>query len=321
MKKLICILCMLTLTACTAVFNNRQTKINIFNVKSDLANGLNVRNEIVLNDLTENTNKHAALIYESGRVKHTDVLENKIKISQSNNLKGIYLYDEFHCITDAYYDTKNSIDNNEKVITVLLDGFSLAQYNYAKDAGNISFLNKYLKNEAISVYVPVTNSGYGAIITGQTPDKNSIHDRSDREMSAESIFKYAIENKINICLLEGNIKILNTEIEPILHTDTNKDGDTDDEMYESLLASLEKNDFIFVHFHGIDDRGHRYGPYSKETMEYIKKIDGYINDLSALWAGKIIITSDHGMHEEAGTGNHGEMMSSDMVVPYFIIEK
>ncbi|MFA9422922.1 MAG: alkaline phosphatase family protein, partial [Sedimentibacter sp.] len=91
------------------------------------------------------------------------------------------------------------------------------------------------------------------------------------------------------------------------------------EMYESALrASAENYDFIFVHFHGIDDRGHSYGPEADETMLYIKLIDSYISELSNIWDGTIILTADHGMHETENGGTHGECRYSDMVVPYFL---
>ena len=69
-----------------------------------------------------------------------------------------------------------------------------------------------------------------------------------------SIFKYALDNNKSCILLEGDIKILNTEIEPELHTDINKNSETDGEIYESALISVNEDyDLIFIHFHGIDD--------------------------------------------------------------------
>jgi len=77
---------------------------------------------------------------------------------------------------------------------------------------------------------------------------------------------------------------------------------------------------VFIHFHGIDDRGHSFGPYSDETMEYIKAIDQYIETLGKVWDGAIIIAPDHGMHETDEGGGHGICVQSDIIVPYFIKE-
>lgn len=242
------------------------------------------------------------------------------KNNKIENIKGIYLSNDFNSITDAYYGAKNYIDNNEKVMLVLLDGFGYNEYKLAKQKEYIPFLDQYFKNTALSVYTPVTNAGYAAIITGQTPDVNGIHDRSFRQMGVESIFGYAIKEEKKSILLEGNIKILNTEIEPELHLDMNKDSDTDDEMFEGAInAAKEDYDLIFVHFHGIDDRGHTYGPESQETMDYIKKVDSYIKEIREVWGESIILTADHGMYSTEDGGSHGECRMEDMIVPYFEI--
>lgn len=243
-------------------------------------------------------------------------IDNSIIISE--DIVGIYIGDDYYSITDVYHDAKTYLDNGEKAMVVLLDGFSLEQYKLAEEMGILSFLNQHFKNEALSVFTPVTNAGFAAMITGQTPDINGVHDRSFRTIKIDSIFDYALKNQKKSALLEADIKILNTEIEPLLHIDTNSDGDIDDEIYNTakVLAS-EDYDFIFIHFHGIDDRGHTYGPKSFETMNYIGKIDGYLEEISSIWNGPIILTADHGMHETEDGGNHGICINEDMVVPYF----
>jgi len=297
-----------------------ESVINIFDKHGDLAADYYLQDNIILSeDITDEKYNELALIYDTGSIVKLPV-KDSISISKLKELKGIYLYNDFFSITDAYYDAKLSLGNNEKVILVLLDGFSLNQYMHALSEGYIKFLQNYYKNEALSVYTPVTNAGYAAIITGKTPDINGIHDRSNREMKVDSIFQYTLENNKKSIILEGDIKILNTEIEPMLHIDLNKDGDTDDEMFEStLIEAKEDYDLIFVHFHGIDDRGHSFGPYSGEVMNYISKIDNCIKQLSEIWEGKIILTADHGMHKTSEGGSHGECQQSDMIVPYFVI--
>ncbi|MBP1925820.1 hypothetical protein J2Z76_001681 [Sedimentibacter acidaminivorans] len=236
------------------------------------------------------------------------------------NIVGIYLSDNYKSITYVYYHIKNYIDNDKKLMVVLLDGFGYNEYKLAKEKDYIPFLSQYYKHTALSVYTPVTNAGYAAMITGQTPNINGVHDRSVREMNVNSIFAYALEKGEKAILLESDIKILNTEIEPILHLDLNKDSDTDDEMFNSCLDAVSgDNDLIFIHFHGIDDRGHAYGTQSEKTLSYINKVDGYIQKLSEVWGKSIILTADHGMHDTEDGGSHGECRSEDMIVPYFII--
>ncbi len=303
-----------------------EESITIFDKIDNIEEDFIADKKALLNEiLTENKYENAAVITNEGA---TEIVSTDIYLKggtvltgdkEINDVKGIYLFNNFYSITAAYYDTKKALDNGEKVMVVLLDGFSLKQYEEASEKNCVPFLSKYYKHEALSVYTPVTNAGYAAIITGKTPDINGVHDRSFRDMNVETIFAYSLKSNKKPLLLEGDVKILNIETEPVLHVDENKDGDTDDEMYEnSKIMVSEDYDLIFLHFHGIDDRGHSYGPMADETMEYIKKVDGYIETLSSMWHGTIILTADHGMHEDVEGGNHGLCRMSDMVVPYFL---
>lgn len=330
MKKLL-LLFLILLSGCSCNFNETASEeigINIFSEDENLIVNFVPTEKTSIKEITDGDFSHAAIISETGEVNLIDFdfyIDKEKSIFTADgekkieNITGIYLTNKYNSITDAYYDMEEYLKNDEKVMTVLLDGFSYNQYKNAHEKDYIPFLSKYFKYPALSVVTPVTNAGFAAIITGQTPDVNGVHDRSVRQMNVDSIFEYALNNNKNSILLESDIKILNTEIEPELHIDQNKNGDTDDEMFESALrASKENFDLIFIHFHGIDDRGHSFGPYSEETMGYIKKLDEYLETLSEIWDGHIILVSDHGMHETSEGGGHGICYQSDMVVPYFI---
>lgn len=300
------------------------------NYKTDyIPKGKTQLSEIIENDIKD----EIVVITKSGAVhmipSNSYIDTNKdsvIVIDNDNNeikdVKGIYISHDFHNISDAYYDAKDYLDNNEKVMVVLLDGFSYSQYKNAKESDLTPFLSQYFQNEALSVYEPVTNAGFASMITGETPDINGVHNRDYREMEVGSIFGYASSNNKKSLLLEADIKILNTEIEPVLHLDNNNDGDIDDEIFETALeVSQGDYDLVFIHFHGIDDRGHSFGPDFDETMNYIEKVDGYIRDLDQVWNGVMILTSDHGMHKTIKGGSHGLCRYEDMIVPYFKKEK
>lgn len=239
----------------------------------------------------------------------------------TKDIVGVYVGDKMPGISKLYFDIKSSIDRDQKVLAVFLDGFSYKQYLLAKEENRLEFLEGVFSTPARSVFTPVTNAGFASMITGTLPPVNGVHDRSYRGLKVESIFGYALKQNKKQMLIEGDIKILNTEIEPILNVDANKNGDTDDEAYIGLLQAMEEEyDFLFVHFHGIDDRGHSYGPYAKETMDYIELIDEYLGQINTLWGGRILITSDHGMHKTEDGGDHGQCRYEDMIVPYFIRE-
>lgn len=305
--------------------------INIFDEKGNVELDFIPDEDILLSNLTDQSIDRPVIITNKGEEvtmdgditlkKSKTGIDAKSQDSIAKNLVGIYIGDEIPGISKLYYDIKSSIDKDEKVIAIFLDGFSYEQYLIAKEEKRIPFLERVFITPARSVFTPVTNAGFASMITGTLPPVNGVYDRSYRGLDVESIFGYAAGKDKEQVLIEGDIKILNTEIEPVLNVDANKNGDTDDEAYIGLLQAMEKDyDFLFVHFHGIDNRGHSHGPYAVETMDYIELIDEYLAQIDSLWPGRILITSDHGMHKTVQGGDHGQCRHEDMIVPYFIRE-
>jgi predicted AlkP superfamily pyrophosphatase or phosphodiesterase len=88
------------------------------------------------------------------------------------------------------------------------------------------------------------------------------------------------------------------------------------------LAVLDEGmpDLFWVHFHGIDDTGHSYGPGSPEEEAAIAGVDTAVGDILARvpTGTLVLIFADHGMHavdEEERSGNHGSLIERDMLVP------
>jgi alkaline phosphatase D len=74
------------------------------------------------------------------------------------------------------------------------------------------------------------------------------------------------------------------------------------------LPESERPHFITLYFSLTDDKGHRFGPDSKEIETAVKEIDGVIGTLRAGLAASdlpvhLIVTSDHGMIEAPQTIN------------------
>ncbi len=243
--------------------------------------------------------------------------KNKIE-----NVKGIILDPPDRSIMDSYYDTKDILNKGEKVLFIFVDGLGYHQYEYALGKGKTPYLSSIKKAEkALTVYQPVTNAGFAAMITGKSPKENGVYSHDQREYKGNSIFQYIIDNEKAGALIQGNIGILKTEIPPILNIDRNRDGSIDDEIFQSALIEMKKgNDLLFVHFKELDFTGHSYGDLADETINILEDIDGYIDELVQKWSGKVIITSDHGMHLTEDGGNHGEFRYEDMIVPYMILE-
>jgi len=113
-----------------------------------------------------------------------------------------------------------------------------------------------------------------------------------------------------------------------LSGDRDGNGSTDDNVLVNALAVLEEGmpDLFYVHFHGIDDAGHSYGPGAPEERVRIGQVDAAVGELvKAMPRGTlVIILADHGMHrgDELGRpGDHGHLIERDMFIPVFIVSR
>lgn len=239
-----------------------------------------------------------------------------------SDLRGVILKAPILSNRDAYYDALYYLEQNKKVLLILLDGFGFHQYKYAIEHGYAPFLRSIEPaRKALTVYRPVTNAGLAAILTGVGPERNGIYSRKQKELRCEDIFIKVKEMGKTCANIEGDIKIINTSVEPLLNPDLNRNGMTDDEVLSAAIGAIkEDNSFIFVHFHGIDDAGHLYGDLSGKTMERVRLIDGYLRRLVSIWPGKVIITADHGMHADGDGGDHGIICYQDLFVPYIMTD-
>lgn len=237
------------------------------------------------------------------------------------DIVGVIINPPSGSVMDSYYDARHYLDNDENVLHIFIDGFSAGQYSYAKENGSIPYISSLgHMDTALTIFKPVTNSGYAAMITGQPPSVNGILNRDYREIKVDTIFDYVSSLNKTSVIIEGNANIISTHGNPILNTDVDGNGFTDDEVFESAKENIYGSDYAFVHFHGVDDSGHDYGDISEETMGKITEVDGYVKELVENWNGKVIITADHGMHSTDDGGCHGEFRYEDMIIPYIMAD-
>ncbi len=287
-----------------------------------------------LEDMVEESLQNALVMNALGDIKPIEVgsyfeaNSNTIDYVSANgkerleDVKGVVLDPPEGSIQDSYYDISTYLEEGEDVLFIVLDGFGYHQYNYAIENNHMPFLtNQPQVTKALSVYRPVTNAGLAAIITGKSPGENGVYSRDQRQLQVDSIFKYAQDLGKQAIYIEGNIGILDTEIQPVLNIDDDGNGYTDDEVQQSTLNALGKGyNLVFTHFHGIDDSGHSNGDLASQTMDVLSYIDTYIEELASNWHGKVIITADHGMHSTEDAGDHGQFRYENMIVPYIVME-
>lgn len=216
------------------------------------------------------------------------------------------------------------------VLLLFLDGFGYVRYTEALDAGlipNLAALPEPLI--ALTEYPPSTRVGSAALLTGAPPQVNGVDGRSVRNTEVETLFDVAAAAELDVVAVEGEALAFNLRgAELQLSGDRDGNGGTDDNVLANALAVLDAGmpDLFYVHFHGIDDAGHTYGPGTPEEEAKIREVDAAVGQLLAALPADtlVIIFADHGMHqveEEGRLGNHGNLIERDMFIPIFVTSK
>jgi hypothetical protein len=218
----------------------------------------------------------------------------------------------------------------DRVILIFLDGFGYMRYAEALADGlipNLSGLGKPLV--ALTTYPPITAVSTASLLTGSTPDVHGVDQRGIRKTDTETLFDVAVSAGMRILAVEGESLAFGLRgAEPQLSADFDGNGSTDDNVLANALEVLSTDDWdiLFVHFHGVDDAGHTYGPGAPEERSAIHTEDDAVGRIvESLPQGTlVIIFADHGMHqveEEGRLGNHGHLVDRDMFIPIFLVSR
>ena len=224
----------------------------------------------------------------------------------------------------------HTIKRAERVLLLFLDGFGYVRYQELLAAGdipNLAALGEPML--ALTVYPPSTRVATAALLTGAPPDANGVTHTSLRSTEAETLFDVATEAGLEVVAVEGYSLAFNlrsAEVE--LSGDRDGNGSTDDNVLANALAVLEGGmpPLLYVHFHGIDDAGHTYGPGAPEEVATIQEVDAAVGRLLTLVPpDTLVITfADHGMHavrQEGRLGDHGHLTERDMLIPIWLTFK
>ena len=209
-------------------------------------------------------------------------------------------------ITQAFHDARHFLAQGEQVLIIKLDGLGWNMLEHAP------FIQSLGPRQALAAYPPITPTGLAAMLTGKTGEQHGIQRRGIRTLEAEDIFEIAAQQGHATVFISTRTAHINTSLVPMLARD-----DADAFML-AQQALADQPDLLFVHFKGIDDTAHAHGPYAEQTQQTISEIDAFLQILVEQFDGRVIITSDHGLHETPDGGNHGLFLPEDMLVPYVI---
>jgi len=181
----------------------------------------------------------------------------------------------------------------------------------------------------LTVYPPTTSVASAATLTGAGPAVTGVDRRGIRKTESETLFDVATAAGLEVEAVEGDALAFNLRnAEMQLSGDRDGNGSTDDNVLGNALAVLASGmpDLLWVHFHGIDDAGHAYGPGAPEEAAAVREVAAAVGQiLDALPEDTVVIAfADHGMHtvqEEGRLGNHGHLIERDMLIPVFLAYK
>ncbi|MFI3174079.1 MAG: alkaline phosphatase family protein [Bacillota bacterium] len=278
--------------------------------------------EEIMNNLEKSPDKIGSVFLRDGSIVNEkmngtiELVKNKINYVGKtgeylyDDVVGLYIGEQIGHLSDAYYEMEHYLKADEKMMVLFIDGFSYATYEEALRRNIIPTIATGSVSQVFCSHESVTNTGFATMITGVTPEVHGVHNREYRSLNVDTIFQLALDLGIQTAFLEGSTKILDTEISPTLHI-----GGDLEIMQSTKEAVLNGDEFIFVHAHQLDEYGHLAGVDDQILYDYLETLDEVIADLVEHFDGKIMITTDHGMHNTEDAGDHGDLRYEDIVIP------
>jgi hypothetical protein len=221
-------------------------------------------------------------------------------------------------------------DAASHVLLLLLDGFGYLRFRQARDEGSVPELSDLGEPlMGLTTYPPITNVSMASLLTGAPPEVHGVDMRGERKTETETLLDVVRAAGGQAVAVEGEALPFNMPGATLkLSGDRDGNGSTDDNVLANALMVIEAGmpDLLFVHFHGVDDTGHTYGPGSPEQLSAIEEEDGAVGELIEAIPSDtlVLVVGDHGMHqvqEEGRLGNHGHLVEEDMLIPVWMTRK
>jgi hypothetical protein len=221
------------------------------------------------------------------------------------------------------YDLLMSSIAESPTLAVFVDGLGYKLWEYASEKGfSDTFFDIGFEPLRV-VYPPKTVYNYYAFGTGELrPEAEEKRKEMFSSFAEPGLISFETETGTAArrgVIIEGEMQLYLSPLRQVLHLPDKESGLVDPAIYRTALKETADHDFVFVHFHDIDDLGHSYGPNSKEVMEAIRRTGAFLTGLAAVWEGNFYVFSDHGMHEyyeeETGSlsGTHYTAGAEDMI--------
>jgi hypothetical protein len=216
----------------------------------------------------------------------------------------------------------------ERSVMILLDGLQYNKLMAFVETGDLPFFQQHINDIQIglTVYPPISTSATAALLTSTPPLKNGVFGYGYRSTELTTLFDLAVQSGKSVIAIEGDslpFNLRNAEV--TLSGDRDGNGFSDDNVCQNSLDVIETGmpDLLYIHFHDIDNMGHKYGPDSPEYAQALISVDRYLANIYTKLPDNtmIAIFADHGMHTTEEGGNHGTLTAQDMIIPILFIKK
>ncbi len=215
----------------------------------------------------------------------------------------------------------------DHAVMILLDGVQYNKLQSLVNTGRMPFFERFgTIEEGTTVFPPVTTSSTAAFLTGVPPLANGVFGYGYRSTDLTTLFDIADEAGKTVIAVEGYGLAFNLRNADVtLSGDLDNNGYTNDNVYENSMQVIqtEMPDLLYIHFHDVDDMGHEFGPNSEEYETSLIQMDEYLANIYNVLPQNtfVVIFADHGMHTTDEGGNHGTLMSLDMIIPILFFSK
>jgi predicted AlkP superfamily pyrophosphatase or phosphodiesterase len=210
-----------------------------------------------------------------------------------------------------------------KLTVIVLDALGISTWKNSKDITPTLNKLKTINNTVIrSVMKSITPVNFATMLTGTSPE---IHGITDREMTLrhETIFHVMREKGYRSATAARAKSSLGILISPHSDMPGLAQSNLDSQVVEIAISRLREGyNLVWIQLLDVDDAGHSYGPYSKESRDAVSRVDGYLKVIirAAIEYGySIFVLADHGQHnsdDKKYLGTHGTNMKEDIEFPF-----
>ncbi len=279
-----------------------------------------LRPDVKLTIKNINSNK-VTLIFDSG-----EIASEKVSSSGTLTIPERLLFPKFadndtHAVKAVWenppertaFEVHSLITESAKqapTLAVFLDGLGYKLWSHAKSKGYTNSFPNIDPEPMMVAYPPKTIYNYYLFGTG-----NLLNEQEPQDKLFSSLSFLQDDGLI----IEGSMQIHESSFKQILHAPDQWGDKVDDQIFNTLINEMDRKDFVFAHFHDIDNTAHRHGPYSSEVMNVIKQTGEYLSIINQRWEGNLFVFSDHGLHEyydpdiESFSGIHYTAKPEDII--------